>query len=441
MSTVPPADYWEYLAGMMSRPHVEQLKVLSDERVNEFTPSDLPPPERTAVELLDRVAADGWLKRDQRPKCPKCDLALTKEAAAQTVCPACSESYSRHGGITMETVYVRKLAPSRDVDWVVAIHGMNTAGAWQEAFSWHLGTTWGRSVPVAVYKYGFVIAGVIMAWRRRKLHNNLRDKLAALRDEAHAQGFTGKPDVVAHSFGTWLFGHLLMHELTRAPEEQLRFGRIILTGCILRPDFDWKKIKDAKLVDDVLNHYGSRDLIVPLAHATIRDSGPSGRRGFDGNQVLNIRAEGCGHSDLFSIDKFFVNGKRFQDCTGSACEISHLEHSYKRYWRPFLTIPREELLCLPDRVDPMSMWRQWPWPLRGTLFPFVALPFILSLIAFLVAGIGRGLWGVREVLAIAACISATGLALMLVAVVITGVWWRLRGSRRKKQLFVLQDRK
>ena len=425
-SILPPIDYWIYLAGVAPGPQLDRLIELSDKRLTEFLPSDLPLPESTAVELLDRVAGDGWLERRQRPRCPNCDTQISEKEAGQPVCPYCEAVYDEHGGVRIETVYIRNLAPSRVVDWVVAIHGMNTSGAWQEAFTWRLATTWGRSVPVAVYKYGIVIAGVIMSWRRRKLQHELRDKLAALRDEAHAQGFSGKPDVIAHSFGTWLFGHLLEDELTRRPEERLRFGRIILAGCVLRPDFDWKKLKDAELVDDVLNHYGSKDAIVPLAHATIWDSGPSGRRGFDGDQVLNLRAEGYGHSDLFSIEKCVVNGKCFQDCTGSAGEMSHLEYSYKRYWRPFLTLPRHELCGLPDRADPTTAWRQLLWPLRGTVFPVVALPLILALTAFLIGGVGRGLWEMREVSTIVLGIGTAGLALILAAIAITRLWRRLR---------------
>ena len=136
--------------------------------------------------------------------------------------------------------FLSELSAVRSVDWVVAIHGMNTSGAWQEAFSWRFSTTWGRSVPVAVYKYGFVVVGVVLAWRRRKFQRELRTKLAALRDEARAQGFLGNPDVIAHSFGTWLFGHLLEDELRRNDSDRLQFGRVILAGCILRPDFDWR---------------------------------------------------------------------------------------------------------------------------------------------------------------------------------------------------------
>lgn len=425
-SIVPPVDYWAYLAGKLPGQQLEKLRLLSNERLSEFIPRALPPPENSAVELLDLVAADGWLERVKRQRCPSCDFELSLEQAALSVCPECNEAYGQHGGVTTETIYIRHLAPTRDVDWVVAIHGMNTTGAWQEVFSWHLATTWGRSVPVAVYKYGIVIAGVIMAWRRRKLQRDLRAKLAALRNEAQAQGFFGKPDVIAHSFGTWLFGHLLESELKRMPEERLRFGRIILTGCVLRPDFDWKKIKDAGLVDDVLNHYGSKDSIVPMAHMTIWNSGPSGKRGFDGDQVLNVRAEGFGHSDLFSIEKCVVNGTCFQHCAGDAGELSHLEYAYKRYWRPFLTLPREELVGLPNRENPTATWRQLWWPLRGTMFPFVALPFILALMTLLVAGVGRGLWEARTIPAIVASVGVATLVLILVATATTSVWRRLR---------------
>ena len=51
-------------------------------------------------------------------------------------------------------------------------------------------------------------------------------------------------------------------------------------------------MRDAHLVEDVLNHYATADRVVPLAHMTIVESGPSGRRGFDGDQVLNVQAVG-----------------------------------------------------------------------------------------------------------------------------------------------------
>lgn len=424
-SIVPPPDYWVSLAGSFAAQQLEELRRQSDRRLTEFRPSGLPPPEDTAVELLERVADHGWVARKVRRTCPNCSFELSQEEAGQTACPECGEAFIHHGGVSTEPVYVRTLAPSRNVDWVIAIHGMNTRGAWQEEFSWYLATTWGPSVPVAVYKYGIVIAGVVMAWRRRKLRDGLRYKLAVLRDQARAQGFLGNPDVIAHSFGTWLLGHLLEAELRRGPEEQLMFGRIILTGCVLRPDFDWKSLKDAGIIEDVLNHYGTKDLIVPLAQATIWDSGPSGRLGFDGDGVINIRAEGYGHSDLLSIKKCVVDGQHLHDCTSAADETCQLEQSYKRYWRPFLTLPADELGRLPNRDDPKTPWRQLPWPLRGTLFPLVALPLFSALGVLLGARLGGGLSALEAALSTVALVSGLGLASLAVAIAITAVWRRL----------------
>ncbi|HEV7768082.1 MAG TPA: hypothetical protein VGQ76_23975 [Thermoanaerobaculia bacterium] len=315
----PSPEYWDALIAELTGSQPVALRDLFATRITTFTGIELPPPESSAIALLDRFAADGFLEKQLR---------------------------INEDGIE-ETIYVRDLAPARVVDWLIAIHGMNTTGAWQESFTWKFSTTWGRSVPIAIYKYGIIIAGVVMAWRCGKLRENLREKLAVLRDEAQKHGFNGKPDLIAHSFGTWLFGHLLERELTR--ENPLKFGRVILTGCILRPDFDWQKFLDAGLVDDVLNHYGTADAVVPLAHTFIHGSGPSGRRGFDGDGAINVRAEGFGHSDLFSME--------------------NLERSYTNYWRPFLTLPREELRTLPDIADPATPWRA----MRLPVFPLLIL--------------------------------------------------------------------
>jgi hypothetical protein len=422
ISSFPPADYWTSISDKIPRKQIDELQQKINSRQTEFTPSTLPLSLATATELLELVASDRWLRKIHRFRCPKCDFELDQQGVVLGACPECSEAYSQHGGVITETIYLRTPLPRRTVDWMIAIHGMNTTGAWQESFSWYLSTTWGRSVPVAVYKYGYIVAGVIMAWRRSKLRDNLREKLATLRDEAHAQGFPGKPDVIAHSFGTWLFGHVLETELKRPPEDRLCFGRIILTGCILRPDFDWKRIKQAGLVDEILNHYGSNDCIVPLAHATIYDSGPSGRRGFDDDEVLNIRAEGYGHSDLFSVKKCLVDEKVLQHCSGDSNEVTQLEHSYKKIWRPFLTLPSAELFEIPDRNDPSDKWRALPWLLRGTIFPFTIISLMLALTVLIVTGISSCLFKALNLTLTIAILSAVGLVAIMAAIGLTLIW-------------------
>ncbi|MCH9646669.1 MAG: hypothetical protein K0U98_00445 [Deltaproteobacteria bacterium] len=388
----PPEDFWPAFSTAHSftdnAAQIEELKLQSEHRANEFSVPTLPPPEGEATRILDAFAAEGWVEKEERWCCPQCQEQLGEAEAQEPTCPSCEVLFQDHGGLVQETVYVRDLAAIRPVDWVVAIHGMNTAGAWQEEFSWLMGSTWGRSVPVAVYKYGIVITGVLLFWRRRQLLSDFRAKLDKLRQQAVAQNLSDCPDLIAHSFGTWLFGHLLEGELHRPKEERLRFGRVILTGCVLRPDFDWQKMRDAGLVEEVLNHYGTKDPVVPVAHLAIVRSGPSGRRGFDSEQVWNIRAANYGHSSLFAIDRFVVDGKPLQKTPGEN-GVRHLEHSYQRYWRPFLTLPAEELGRIPDRANPKHPWKALPWPLSGNLFPYLAVPLLLALIVFLVPCLHR----------------------------------------------------
>lgn len=356
----PSLDYWNYLSTSFPAELVGKLREVSMRRVNEFDPSIFGPAEQgLGTEMLSTFAGDRWV-----------DIEIREEEPAEDGWDHDSDELDR-----FRTVYVRHLAATRDVDWVVMVHGMNTRGAWQEEFSWYMATTYGRSVPVSIYKYGMIVAGVILFWRRRKLKEGLRDRLLTLSNQAKRQGFTGPPDLIAHSFGTWLVGHILLEE-ARHPQPELKFGRIILTGSILRPDFDWASVKSSGVVGEVLNHYGSSDIVVPLAQWTIPDSGPSGRRGFDSANVLNVRADGRGHSDLFSPEL--------------------LQDSYLRVWRPFLTLPAHELCRLQNHQVALKSWRGSSRSIYANLFPVVALPAAISLIGFLLALAGELVASMRQ---------------------------------------------
>src|SRR5690606_17299374 len=153
-------------------------------------------------------ANDGWVNKVEAWLCPVGAHELPHEEVVNRYCKICRVDLDQSQSPTKVVSFTRQLTQQRVVDWVVAIHGMNSRGEWQERLTWLLGTTWGRSVPVAVYKYGFVVTGVIKFWARRRFIRELRTKLVVLRNEATSHGFLGKPDIIAHSFGTWLFGHL-----------------------------------------------------------------------------------------------------------------------------------------------------------------------------------------------------------------------------------------
>lgn len=368
----PPDDYWPELKKVHGPALVEALEKLSKQRVQAIRPEELDDPK--AESLLDQLVVDGWFQLEERTRCVGCGREITEIADGR--CSECDRDFAEIGQPEVEKVYTRNLF-NRSVDWVIAIHGMNTRGAWQESFGWMIACTWGKAVPVLVYKYGWIITGVLLSFRRRSLLRALRLRLEESGREAHNLGYSQPPDLIAHSFGTWLIGHLLLEEVGKEPKDQkLRFGRAILTGCVLRPDFPWSEIKKAGLVEEVLNHYATADRIVPLAQVAIRDAGPSGRRGFDNCIAVNIRSEGFGHSDLLSTEKKTKSGE------------SYLKNSYLNWWHPFLTWSAAEFDQLESRADPSTPWQPLPSPF-SRLLPWLLLPLLVTVIPMLFIVLGK----------------------------------------------------
>jgi len=194
----------------------------------------------------------------------------------------------------------------------------------------------------------------------------LAAKVRRLIGETRKTGFGGRPDIIAHSLGTWLLGHALEQN------PQLNVGRIILLGCILRPDFDWKTLIARGQVEAVLNHYGTKDFWARIAHYFIPDSGPSGRRGFDDDEtVINVAAEGVGHSDFFQVDTMRVQ--------------------FKTVWRLFLTSPNSDLHAIAARSKQTRVWKQASWLFRATLPRYFLLLVCVGLLLFLSASLLIGM--------------------------------------------------
>ncbi len=358
------------------------MRRLSNARHNEFEARSLGVHASVATALLDHVASDGWIEKAIRYRCPVCQSELTETEARESSCPnsECHLDFADNGGVTEEHFYKRSLAAPRSVAWIVAIHGMNTRGEWQERLTWLISTTWGRAIPTAIYKYGVIRPGVILFWRRRKLRTKLRDEIAQYKAQLVVKSIHGVPDVIAHSFGTWLIGHVLLRELELPPSDRLTFGRIVLVGSILRPDFDWLRLQRAGVVQEVLNHFGDCDPVVPMAHYSIWDSGPSGRQGFMGSSAINVRASGYGHDDLFSMVKKLPTET---ETVSNDVRESFMGSALYKTWRPFFENPATELTSLATEPSGGPHWRQSIWPLRGTLFPFVIIPAFLLFVAWL----------------------------------------------------------
>lgn len=321
--------------------------------------------EGQAQELLGQLCPP--LTKESELQCGNCKNVLTSEESAADCCPYCDQSYTDHGGVVVTEMFAYHLPRTRDVAWVLALHGMNTRGAWQEDFSWRVSTAYGRSVPVAIYKYGWVMSGAIWMPSLRGKVKHLVERIHRLKGDTKGNGFGDVPDVIAHSLGTWLLGHALLWN------PSLVVGRVVLTGSILRPDFDWAALIKNGQVEAVLNHYGAKDFWAGIAHYVIPDSGPSGRSGFNSNtSIMQVPANSFGHSDFFSE--------------------THLPEVFKDTWQPFLASPLSRLSV--GATHRIRAWREAWWPFRATILPLVLLLLYCALVGLGFTCLILGVYGV-----------------------------------------------
>lgn len=212
---------------------------------------------------------------------------------------------------------------------------------------------------------------MLLRWRQRQLADRLADTISRLATEPQGSRLGPRPDVICHSFRTWLVGYALLRHL------DLQVGRIILVASILRPDFDWETLRERGQVEAVLNHRAGRDRVVPLATCFVPDAGPSGRRGFDPDvPVVDRLHASFGHSDFFDADE--------------------LPRQFAGAWQSFLRAPLDELHQSGQDQD---QWRQPPWPVRATVPRMVLLVMLVVVGLLLLSVVGSLAAWVLHVLA------------------------------------------
>jgi pimeloyl-ACP methyl ester carboxylesterase len=207
---------------------------------------------------------------------------------------------------------------------------MNTFGAWQEEFAWLVQLGFGYSVPTFLFKYGRILLSPFFEWRQEKYVKRFIVDFESKAASLTRHGYTEPPDIIAHSFGTWIIARAL-------ETSAVRYGRVVLTGSIIAPDFPWTTYLGQRRVKAVLCHCGARDMWVRLAPFFIPRSGPSGVVGFSASCVRHVIAPSFGHSDFFA------------DC--------HYSTNFGEVWIPFLTSgqPGHEA---DVRSQPMGIWQE-----------------------------------------------------------------------------------
>lgn len=242
-------------------------------------------------------------------------------------------------------------ARGRSPEVVLIVTGMGMRGELEDDLRRRVGQMFSPPVPVLVHRYGVARSGSLFRPCQQAATRRLAARLRELSDAGDVQ--SRPPDVIAHSFGAWLVGQALRQN------PDIRVGRIIMAGSVLRPDFDWHTIIDRGQAEAVLNHYGSRDLWAFVSEFFIPDSGPAGFRGFAGcSGVFNRPEPGFRHLTFF--------------------QSSHIDTVHRTLWRPFLTQSAD---VLPGLVGPdiSQRWKPRRWLLRANL-----------LRALLLAGLAAG---------------------------------------------------
>ncbi|MGZ8306245.1 MAG: hypothetical protein ACXWU6_06565, partial [Allosphingosinicella sp.] len=260
-----------------------------------------------AAAFLHAAAEAGLVTERSVSLCPLagCESGpLDADEMAQRRCSHCGVDYGAEG-LEPASAFVYRVEGKvgRDIPWLIVIHGMNTAGEWQEDLSWRIATKFKFSAPVFIYKYGIFRFGVLVRWRHKMQAKRLGRRLSAAFEHAEAQGFRDPPDVVIHSFGSQLFVLLLGMRAF----ETLRFGRVIATGAIVDPNYDWGAQIGRGRIEAILNHRGGRDQPVRWAQFAIPGTGPGARKGFKDPRAINLLDSDFGHSGCFTPEALSDN--------------------------------------------------------------------------------------------------------------------------------------
>jgi hypothetical protein len=314
-----------------------------------------------AERILQALAGHALVARHEALVCTgdECGVTLNRESLEDRRCQTCGADLDEYEP-RLEIRYVLDRPRSRDVGWLVALHGVRTIGRWQEQLQWLIDREFRRTVPFRNWKYGrIVLSALIPALQRRLVWRflaEMRDAKAELHGVLRA-GEAPSPDVIAHSFGTWIVAHALVEDAS------LRLGNVILVGSIIRPDWPWEQALERGQVAAVLNYCGDRDPWVRLAERFIPDAGPSGVIGFSrqDQRLVNILRPGGRHASAFAPESLALT---FDDV-----------------WRPFLANRRDDIDPTGHQLLDPPHWRRAAAIWRAPTYLLLALGFITGVLA------------------------------------------------------------
>jgi hypothetical protein len=309
-----------------------------------------------AGRIADALTAHDVFERREILVCTHdgCGIALNEESLAEQRCRTCGADLDDYPP-RRELRYVLERPRSRDVGWLIALHGIGTLGRWQEQLQWLIDREFRRTIPFRNWKYGRILLGALVPALQRRF---VRRFITEVR-EAHTglqgvlrNGAAPAPDVIAHSFGTWIVAHAL------ETDQSLQLGHLVLVGSIVRPDWLWAGPLERGQVRAILNYCGDQDPWVRLAERFIPDSGPSGGIGFtqQHERLTNILRAGGTHSSAFTPEL--------------------LDPTFEDVWRPFLANRGDEIDTAEHQILGPPQWSRAAAIWRAPSTTLLALGFL-----------------------------------------------------------------
>ncbi|MDR9779611.1 hypothetical protein [Rhizobium redzepovicii] len=323
--------------------------------------------EETAIEFLEAASVARLVERRETQHCPACKERLEALDPEAELCPLCRKAFLDHGGVLTKVSYRVEANPPRAIPWVIVIHGFNTHGQWQQDFSWRIGNKLKYSAPVLIYKYGLIRFSVLVRWRHLQLAKQLGTVIRSAIAHAEANRIPEPPDVILHSFGSQLFVQLLA-----MPEfDDLKFGRIIATGAVIQPNYNWAERVSQGRLEAVLCHCGGKDWAVPFAQYFIPGTGPAARKGFSDVAAINVMNEDYGHGGCFELKELEANlapgglWDRFLRRQPSALDSDpklFRPEVWRPMWAPIRGGVRVVAVCLMAALAALVLtWVSWAW--------------------------------------------------------------------------------
>ena len=189
--------------------------------------------------------------------------------------------------------------PSYRPPFVLSIHGIRTAAAWQKDFDELLaskGFDRFKAIDYGNYRLLRFLQTSQNEQMVEEFSNRYSQLMAQHNERVSLDDYKRRPSIIAHSFGTYIVGRAML----KYPD--IRFDKIILCGSILPDDFDWGTLLARDQVDCVRNEYGSMDIWARLVRRFISMTGNSGYKGFDFPSTSIVQQEfEFYHSDFFPL--------------------------------------------------------------------------------------------------------------------------------------------